>query len=219
MITFDSFIVGSLLGDGYLPKVSHYDYALYFQHSLKQEEYALYKRELAENLGMKTSTYYIKTNKERYDAIRIRCALEKSTFAKYRHLFYPNGNKTIKRKLLNLLDKDGLSLWWQDDGCLSVSKNKKTGQSSRYGKLCTYSFTKEENEIISRYFKVVWNIETKTTVEKQKYYFQRINATNLNKFFTIINVHESMAYKIDMKYKLPPKGNPSGVIVYSELHI
>jgi len=37
-------------------------------------------------------------------------------------------------------------------------------------------------------------------MEKGKYYFQRLNATNLNKFFDIINVHESMKYKTDMKY-------------------
>jgi hypothetical protein len=197
MITFDSFVISSLLGDGYLPKESIYYYGLFFQHSLKQEEYALYKKNIAESLGMDTKVYYINKN---FPAIRVKCSLDKSYFKKMKHKIYPNGNKTITRSLLNLLDADGLSLWWQDDGCLSIYRHPIKHNTSRYGKLCTHGFSKEENIIISNYFSTVWKIETQVTMEKGKYYFQRLNATNLNKFFDIINVHESMKYKTDMKY-------------------
>jgi hypothetical protein len=165
---------------------------------LKQEEYAIYKRNIAKNLGLKTHTYYIKN---KFPAIIVKCKLEKEIFKYYRHKFYPNGNKTVTRSLLNLLDKEGLGIWWQDDGSLSIYENKKTKQLDRHGKLCTHSFTEEENKIISRYFNVVWDIKTTVRIEKNKYYFQHLGALGLNKLFSVISVHESMKYKTDMKYR------------------
>ena len=100
----------------------------------------------------------------------------------------------------NLLTPLSLAVWWMDDGCLSIYKPK----GERYGKLCTHSFTLRENELIKKYFSVVWNIECKIKIEKQKYYFIRFNATEMKKLINIIYPYvleiPSMVYKIDMQY-------------------
>jgi recombination protein RecA len=202
----ESLIISCIIGDGYIAKESKASsYYLSIQHSTKQKDFLLYKKSLFESLGYKTNLYELKqTDKRKYPAIRLNVKdFNKDILINLRRSFYPNGNKTITRHLLNYLDPMGLAIWWMDDGCLSIYKRKDRNSTARYGKLCTHCFTYDENVIIKNYLETVWKIKTTVKVEKNKYYYIYLSPTGLNQLFSIISpfIIPSMNYKIDMKYK------------------
>ena len=203
-----SVLLGGLLGDSSYCKKDDY---ICFAHSIKQIEYLKWKYNILQNIanpihqrvagksivdGQDLITTYFGTKVNRN---------LKVDYKKIRNLIFDeNGKKTVTRKWLNLLTPLSLAVWWMDDGCLSVHKEK-TGATSRYGKLCTHGFSLEEQYIIKQYFKTVWDIDVKVTPEKHKY-FLRLTVPNLKKLFAIINPYvfeiPSMIYKINMKYSM-----------------
>lgn len=199
----ESLIIACLLGDGYISKhiEGQKNPKLEIQHSEKQKDYLMWKRDLLERHGLKVSKVY-SVGRNGYEAYRFRVDLTKEDGLYLRHRFYPNENKTITRHDLNKLDELGLAIWFMDDGCRRVSwdkkKNKCTGRSLH---LATHSYTYEENVIIKNYFKVVWNIEMNIRRDG-KHYYLAINATNAKKFIPLIKPYmlESLLYKIDLKY-------------------
>ena len=205
-MTKESYIVASLLGDGYLIFRNKKEYQLAMQHSVKQEKYLIHKLLLAESLGYKVNFNYIKPSKSRkYPAIRGNIYLSREEALYYKHRFYPNHNKITTRHLLNKLDTQGLAIWYQDDGNLSVYNNPNTtGGPQRRIKLCTHGFTKDENVLIKNYFNIVWDIKFNVKLDKQKYYYIDCGAIQANKFFKLVApyIHNSMLYKIDMKYTI-----------------
>ena len=78
----------------------------------------------------------------------------------YKHLFYPNGNKTVTRHLLNELNNDAITVW--------IILNSHFVDSGLA--LGTLKFTLDENEIIQRYFQVVHKIDTRLRHQREKYY-------------------------------------------------
>lgn len=194
-------IYGGLLGDSHLRKGRN---EINFAHSINQSEYLHWKWGKLEMISNKI--YEIDSNgfkQERFNSF----INEKD----YRHLYlltynHHTGKKTVTRKWLNLLTPLSLAIWWMDDGCLSVCKG------NRYGKLCTHSFSYEEHLIIQKYFKTVWNIDIQIKLEKNKYYFCRLNVENLKKLFNIIYPYifenPNMMYKIDLKYSRDKKSLP-----------
>ena len=89
-----------------------------------------------------------------------------------------------------------------DDGCAVCNINKKTNQVRwRAIHIATYNFNYDEHIIIQKYFKTVWNMDTK--IYRDRIYFRlSINAENCKIFIPIIEnfMCESMLYKIDLKY-------------------
>lgn len=78
----------------------------------------------------------------------------------YKHQFYPNGNKTITRHLLNELNNDGLSIW------LSLNSREVDSGVS----LGTTKFTSAENQIIKDYFESVHKISVSLRKQREKVY-------------------------------------------------
>lgn len=76
------------------------------------------------------------------DGYILRVRLSPEVAKSYRHSFYPNGNKTVTRHLLNELNDDGLFIWF-----LLKSKNKDHGLQ-----LETSRLTEDEVDIIYNYF-------------------------------------------------------------------
>jgi recombination protein RecA len=194
-------IYGGLLGDTHLRKDRN---ELAYAHSINQSEYLTWKynklKRIAKDIygidsnGFKQERFSVWLNDEDYKYIYLLT---------YDHF---SVTKTVTRKWLNLLTPLSLAIWWMDDGCLSIHKG------NRYGKLCTHSFSYEEHLIIKQYFKVVWDIDVQIKLEKQKYYFCRLNVENLKKLFNIIHpfIFEvpSMMYKIDLKYTINKQSLP-----------
>lgn len=187
-------ILGGLLGDSHIRKNNH---IVVFGQSDKQKEYLEWKH--GKLLRISTSMWRTDT-KDGFIRYNFQTKQECKQDMKSISLLVcdKNGNKKLTREWLNLLTPLSLAVWWMDDGCLSVHKG------NRYGKLCTHNFSYEENLIIQKYFKVVWNIDLDIKIEKGKYYFCRFNVSNLKKIISIIYPYviqiPSMIYKIDLNY-------------------
>lgn len=203
-----SVILGGLLGDS-----SYYkrDNVVTFSHSIKQKEYLEWKHDKLSNISnpirqrvigksIITGEDWININ----FTTRRKPGLEEDYKSIRNLIFDSNGIKHVNRKWLNMLTPLSLAVWWMDDGCLSVRKEK-DGRISRYGKLCTHGFSLSEQYIMKDYFSKVWNIEVKITPEKSKF-FLRFTVPNLKKLFSIIYPYvieiPSMIYKIDMRYNM-----------------
>lgn len=198
-----SLIIGSVLGDGSITK--HYpgksNPYLTIQHSEDQLDYLLWKRDRFEEEGFKVSRVYDVSRK--YRQYRVNISLPTKEHGIYlRHLLYPNNNKKISRHILNMLDAEGLAIWYMDDGGKRVRYDQTGRCIGRSIGIATHSYTLEEHEIIKQYFDVVNDVDIKIYKDKQ-YYRLHMNATSANKFLPIIEpyVHETMLYKIDLEYK------------------
>lgn len=208
-----SVILGGLLGDSSYHKR---DNIIVFSHSIKQKEYIEWKHEKLSNICNSVKQRVVgKSIVTGEDLINVSFTTKKmsdlkSDYKSIRDLIFDsNGVKQVNRKWLNMLNPLSLAVWWMDDGCLSVHKEK-DGRISRFGKLCTHSFSLSEQNIIKDYFNKVWNIEVKITPEKNKF-FLRFTVPNLKRLFSIIYPYvleiPSMIYKINMKYNINKLAN------------
>lgn len=189
-------ILGGLLGDSScsLKKI------ISFSQNEHQKEYLIWKSKFFEKEDNIKSAY----NKW-HDKIYLRYYFyyyikkEDELFYSFiRKNLYSNNRKKISLRYLNELTPLAIAVWWMDDGCLSVSKG------NRYGKWATECFNYEEHLLIQKYFKDKWNIDVQIKLEKNKYYFLRLNATEMKKLIRIIYKYvceiPSMIYKIDLQY-------------------
>ena len=171
-------------------------------HSPKQVEYVEWKYKLLEPIKacrIYPVTQYHKVRKKEYTTLQF-CTQALSYFTRLRNLFYPQGKKIVLRSLLNKLTPLGLAVWFMDDGT-SFKNNKGYPQLN----LSTCGYTFEENEIIKRYFKEVWDIDVR--VHKRKNYPHiYINKPNALKLIEIIKDHiiPSMLYKIKFFVQTSP---------------
>nr|DAG76107.1 MAG TPA: LAGLIDADG DNA endonuclease family [Caudoviricetes sp.] len=86
--------------------------------------------------------------------------ISKDVAEHYKHLFYPNGNKTVTRHLLNELNNDAITIWFKLKGV------EKDGGLS----LATLRYTKEENEIMKKYFETVHKIDVRLRRQKDQFH-------------------------------------------------
>lgn len=134
-----SLIVGLVLGGGTIKNAT-------LSKETKKYEQLKYVKELFEKNGYKCELNKVNEYREQW-GLKVRLSPEVAKH--YRHQFYPNGNKTVTRHLLNELTNDGLVIW-----ILLNSHNVDGGLA-----LGTLKFTEEENKIIQNYFKVVHKLE------------------------------------------------------------
>lgn len=191
------FIIGMILGDGYITKYypKKANSFLGCRQSQKQKEFLLYKKKELEKLGFKVSELY-DTSNNYGKSFTIHCN-DKKLFNQLRLVLYPKNNKTIKRKWLNKMSAKDLAVWYMDDGSLT-----KRGKSA-YVSLHTNGFNKKEHDIIIKYFKQVWNIKPTLRVVKRKNrnqtYFLTFSVEETRKFLEIVRpfVIQAMSYKVD----------------------
>jgi len=199
-------ILGGLLGDASINRI-HAKPRIHFCHSLQQEEYIRWKYEILKQEQLTDTEPKVVISKQynkKYPQLRFQTNTS-ANLEPYERLFYPNGKKRLRRKILNMLDPLGLAVWYMDDGNVIIHKyNKQDGTrgiKSRELVINTQCFSYEEHKIIQRYFKVQWDIDVKIYKNKSNYRIA-MNATNAKKFIAIIEPHilPSMKYKIDLKY-------------------
>jgi len=196
-------LAGCLLGDGYLPKNSR---MIYSAHTTPQRNYVLYKNELFNSLGMKSSVkldYWKKTSLGPYEYSDVRVKL-------------PNNDlrKASKVELANQLTPIGLLIWWMDDGSLSVHKKKNRPSVSRHGYLNTQSMdltTTQEvvNVLESRFgFKLSIHKDSGSGFNNKlpvTYYRIYFNATAMRALIDVVrhlipDIPKDMMYKFNMGY-------------------
>ncbi len=109
-------ILDLALGDGYItrPRSRNGNSNLRMNHSIKQKEYLLLKKEMLEEVGIK-SIYREYADK---NGFRVCYVLTRKypEITEVRNLLYVNGVKTISQNLVDILDERSLALLFQDDG-------------------------------------------------------------------------------------------------------
>ena len=196
-----SLLTALAIGDGYISakkskKYNYTQYSICFKHSIKQLEYLEYKAKLVNSiLGGKQNQVHL-INNNGYDG----CNYMKSdkSLRLIRKSIYKNNKKCLTRNILNLLDEQGLAIWFMDDGCTSYMK--------RNGKIhgiilqiSTCLDTLEELQIVIDYFKEKWDIKFGVKKDHGKYSLQ-CATKETRKFMEIVKPYvlqiECMKYKI-----------------------
>lgn len=216
----EQIIIGGLLGDSYLRKQKDtHNPHLVMVHGPKQLDYLEFKYsffvndKLVTDNGIKQGVANLKKTGKSYINYKFYTqALP--LFNNYYNLFYPNGKKIVTRHLLNMLDPLGLAIWFMDDGSRNIRWYKrKDGLKSvkaRGTRISTNGFTREEHEIIQKYFDIVWDIKVgihksgKSKAENNQQFVTGLNAENSKKLIEIIKpyVIPSLEYKIDLMYNV-----------------
>lgn len=185
-------LIALIIGDGYLRP----DSQLAIEHSAKQFEYVLYKKELVEKiLGCvpinlrKRSRLDKRTNKiyTGYSFVKGH-----RYFHILRRFIYPNNKKTLSKAVLNFLTPQGLAIWYMDDGFLNY----------KLASLATYC-SEEEADIIINFFKEKFDLDIRKYWHKgNSAYYHAFDVPSSNKFFDLIYefIIPSMKYKIPCSY-------------------
>lgn len=177
-------INGTILGDGYISPEG----VLEITHSNDQYSYIYWMSKKLYSILAPTGLHQCSKNKHRFRTKAL------DYLKNIRKFLYPNGKKIITREFLNELTPLSLAVWFQDDAYVD--------QGSNYI-LCTQGFDDPEREIITSYFKDIWEIETNIhkyfDKKYQKWYFcHRFNHENSVKLTKIIKYHllPCMLYKL-----------------------
>ena len=179
-----SFIIGTLLGDGYIRRVKgRKDAFLEVNHSITQREYVEWKYQIVKNLtrsGPKT---------RRGNGTRIAYRFftnQHPEFTKAMDLFYKDKKKCIPDLVL---DPMILAVWYMDDG-------SRCSEDNVY--LNTQQFSKEDQ---FKLLKFLEKMGLEGTLNKDKEYHRiRFRSSSIPKLFGIIEQYiiPSMKYKIGL---------------------
>lgn len=112
-------VIGTLLGDGYLQKTGKSNARLRLEHSLKQENYLLWKCQVLKNYFQSKPQYLERKNIKfgnSYQYVRAQ-SYSGAEFGKLFRLFYDSTGKVIPDNItLILKDPLALATWFMDDG-------------------------------------------------------------------------------------------------------
>lgn len=208
-----SILMALCLGDGHIRKPLTGNAQFECTHSIKQQAYITWKRDLVYKIlgGFKTpklskKTVTLKSINKSYEAIRF-CKVH-SYFTYLRKLLYNDNVKQISKEVLDMLSPQGLAIWFMDDGWGVTIKDRKGNYTNRLELgIATDSFTKEENEAIIEAIYNKFNIKFRLGLKyspstRQPLWFIRMKSKNeVNKFIELVT-----PYMIpQMMYKVTPK--------------
>ncbi|MBI3985091.1 MAG: hypothetical protein HY344_04125 [Candidatus Levybacteria bacterium] len=173
------FIIGSILGDGYLDTTTR-GYSLRIHHGISQKEYVDFKYSLISsfvNSKPKRSgnAYYFRT-------------VSHPLLTKLRSNFYSDRKKVIPKIFLrDNFDPFALAIWIMDDG--AADKNQL--------RINTHSFSLEENLWLIKFLQAKFGIKSTINVDRGKYRL-RIAGSSMNLLKKLINPYmiPSMLYKL-----------------------
>lgn len=181
----EQIILGTLLGDAYIGKLQEKrkSYSLGWEHSLKQENYALWK---AKNSLNNYSFYKRDRLDNRTNKIynSIICYSVKDNYQYYRELFYKN-TKEISQEILDKLKPLAIAIWYMDDGNLYYNSN------NCHLNLAINSF--ENKKLIIDWFKNKYNLNFKISGKS----IRLTSKKECEKFMNIVEeyIHEDLKYK------------------------
>jgi hypothetical protein len=187
-----SIIVGLLLGDGSMQRLSKKSARLVVKHGVKQREYVyfLYNElrrwvktppkmtiELDRRFGIKTNRYRFRT-------------INSPGFLNYYRLFYDDqGKKRLPNNIAQILDDLGLAIWFMDDGSYKNDSKGLLINSNHF----SVREQKEIQKVLKNRFKI--NTTLHTLGQWKRIY---IPAAESPKFAKIILPHTipSLRYKL-----------------------
>lgn len=190
------FIFGCLLGDGYCKKVGDDKNATFeFQHSLKQKEYAEYKKSFLLNIPGRAYEYDrndIRTNTI-YHTYTVSFLTNKC-FTDFHNLFYVEGKKRVPIEYLEeLYTPLAIAIHYMDDG----SCTKKSGYNSYDLSIATCSFSIDDLNQLVFFLKRKFDLDFTIQSSSNRI---RLRSKDIPKFINLIKpyVPECMLYKIDV---------------------
>lgn len=195
-----SFLYGVIIGDGCLFKAKDDTVSLRLGHCIKQKDYLMYKSSIL-NRMFSSDNEVKEINNNGYPGCIYNVG-RSSELKEIYQLFYPNGIKKISNKdIINNLTDEALALWWMDDGCLSMKKDKNGKIKARQGFINTY-LSLEENLQLIELLNKKFNLNLKN-VKDRKAYRIRLNTSDCKDFISIVKpyIHPIFKYKIDMQYE------------------
>lgn len=148
-------LIGMLLGDGTISNNNVFK----MTHCEAQKDYLEWKIKQLNDCALRNNGIksYIKTTGYASGVPVFYTQLNIIPFIKVlRRVVYKNGKKTFTRKLLNRLDARGVAIWFMDDGCINIRKNK--GRPCGFYIRISTCEPKEEVQLIIDYFKEQWGI-------------------------------------------------------------
>lgn len=206
-------VIALILGDGNISRIGEKRYRLLVGHGASQKDYCEWKMNLFNNLQLFDCPVKMHTKLAGVGKNYIQYFFSKENIMmKYFYdLLIEEKKKTVKNALKYLKSPLATAIWFMDDGGVEPSRKKNRDGSIRYYrpniKLCTHSFSYEDNIRIKKWFKVKYNIDCVLRQEKRHrdggviiYYFLRFNADNSEKLYNLIlkdyiECCDSMRYK------------------------
>ena len=184
---FQSFILGSILGDGCIQK----DNRLSIAHGIKQKEYIEHKWEFLNSYDLAGKLSKNKIVNERYkngfvEEHRFK-SLTTDKMSGFRDFYYQNGNKLVPNEtfLTEYLTPFALAIWYMDDGSVCNYNVEFNSQSFSKAECNSLRYVLLEKHNIKTTLKPSENIIT-------------VRAASLMLFFSIIQhfIVDSMKYKL-----------------------
>lgn len=186
-------ILGSILGDGSLSKLSHgkHNSRLRVAHCLRQSEYCIWKAKILKKYNLLSQVKYDHTFDSRfkepdYTIIKMS-SVAHPIFTKYRESCYYKNNKTkcVNMDVITALDELGLAIWYMDDGNRTASSMS----------LATNSFTHDELIDLVKFLHFKFGL--KFSIHKAGILY--LKAEGWSKFVSLIEKYivPCMRYKIE----------------------
>ena len=210
-----SAIIGMVLGDASLCRNRFRDGSyqgnakLNMTHSIKQKEYMEYKMSILQPMfGYELKiqhTYYSAGNDKKYPVVRLQTRVNTQLTGIRKMLYDSETNKKhVTREVLDMLDDRAVAIWYMDDGCLSLPKER-----GKIVILCTNSFTFAENELIRDWFYERYGVSFNINEHKASgTYNLRRGISDAHKLLDAIKPYTIplLRYKVDY----PPPKRPGG---------
>lgn len=189
-LTIDEFIIGTLLGDGCISKLTKgaINHRWSCGHSETQLEYLQWKVNFLKNFDLHTGNITkCVSNNTRYLKPCITYHTKSRSnwiFNYYRNLFYNSGKKELPKLVLT---PNIITIWYMDDGHLLKVKNKTSKAVFN-----VHSFSKEERLYLCKQLE---NFGLKVSL-RDKNNEIAISANSMNLFREIVKPLEMFQYKM-----------------------
>lgn len=186
-------VIGSILGDSFLQKTGKNNARLRLEHSLKQQDYLLWKCQILNNFFQKKPEILQRSNLKfgkSYQYIRNQ-SYSGLEFGKLHQLFYVDGKKVIPSKISKLLkDPMSLAVWFMDDGYY-YPRDK-----IAYIYLPKYDHDSINNLLTA--LKINYDLSPQLKIKKRGEYVLIFTVKDTEKLIQIIKPYiiKSMSYKI-----------------------
>lgn len=191
--TQQSILVGSILGDGHLDKLTRNGSRWIIKYDDRSLPYLKWLHSQLYSLGISE----VKAKKGNYHQhyFHTKPSLK---VGYWMNLFYPQGRKLIPENIKSLLISPlSLAVWYMDDGNLDF-RNKYHFNST----FATFCFSYEECKLLANTLKENFGVEArvhKTTMRGKLYFRLYIPSKFMIKFVNLIKkyIHPCMKYKIN----------------------
>lgn len=191
-------IYGLVMGDGSIK--NNY---LNISHSSKQKEYSIFLNTLFDSWGLRTHFSVTKnggnskySNENRYS---VSLKLPNANYYTKYDRTYINGKKIISAYCCKHINVIALLFWYLDDGNLSVRLDKR----SRQAVLCTYGYSKNNNNLLSRYLLKRFKLESTVRSTNKGTFFLRFKISSFRDLYKMTEQYfkylpKCLKYKFDL---------------------